>query len=408
MNKKNTSTLPDVSPLMLHGQIAFLSRHGAIWFWGNFFAASLFALLRWVQGDENVLLLLVWYAALVVLGVMRWVFGQQFIPAQPFSHTPDELNTFAQRYLFYSTLISALWGASGFVLFSTQPLIQAVHVLLLTAAVIAAMPVLVLSRLALYGQIGIILVPISLNLLLLNQPAYQSLAGATVLLGTLLGMASRFVTHLLDDLYTAKLQMQEQAHTDPVTQIHNRRFFDAIFKTEWRRAARDSKSLALLMIDVDYFKRYNDKHGHHAGDQCLQIIAQGIKAVARRASDVVARHGGEEFVVLLPDTCLEDAFKLAERLRKNVEEQRIPHADGAIPRIVTVSIGVAACTPSTILDAQQGAENAVLYPAMLLNSADRALYRAKRNGRNQVEKENCGEVSLPVPLPNTSVVTHAA
>lgn len=396
------------SPLILQGQMTFLARHGSIWFWGNLLAASLFVLLRWAEGNENMLLLLVWFGAIMTINIMRWLFGQRFLPSQHYS--PEELQAFSQRYLIYSTLVSALWGVSGVILFSQEALIQAVHAVLLAGAVVAAMPVLAMSSFALYIQIGAILLPITLSLLLWGDTAHQSLAMATALLGILLAMASRSITHLLNDLHSVQIQMQEQAHTDPVTQIANRRFFDNIFKTEWRRAARDGKTISLLMIDVDHFKRYNDRHGHHAGDQCLQIIAQCIKTVARRASDVVARHGGEEFVILLPDTRLEDAVMLAERVRKNVEEQRIPHSDGAIPRIVTVSIGISSCTPAAPRHAQNMEEATAVYPAMLLNAADRALYRAKRNGRNQVAREQCGEgvIKLSTPPPASATVTHAA
>ena len=391
--------------MVLHGQITFLSRHGSTWFWGNLFAASLFILLRWTEQDHNMPLLLVWFGAILTMNVTRWLFGQGFLPSQHYS--PEELQAFGHRYLIYSTLISALWGVSGFILFSQDTTIQAVHVLLLAGAIVAAMPVLALSSFALYVQIGAILLPITLNLLLLGETAQQSLALATVLLGVLLAMASRSITSLLNDLHAVQIQVQEQAHTDPVTQISNRRYFDSTFKTEWRRAAREGKPLSLLMIDVDHFKRYNDRHGHQAGDQCLQIIAQCIKAVARRASDVVARHGGEEFVILLPDTHPEDAALLAERVRKSVEDQRVPHSDGAIPRIVTVSIGVSSCTPNPPHDPQALHEAEVIYPAMLLNAADRALYRAKRNGRNQIAKENCGEGMIQLAIP-PAISTHAA
>lgn len=405
MNKKKTSSSLYSSPMILHGQITFLSRHGSTWFWGNIFAASLFILLRWTEQDNNLLLLLVWYGSIFAMNVTRWLYGQNFLPSQHYS--PEELQAFGQRYLIYSTLISALWGVSGFILFSSEPITQAVHVLLLAGAIVAAIPVLALSSFALYVQIGAVLLPIILNLLLLGAYVQQTLALATVLLGVLLAMASRSITSLLNDLHKAQIQVQEQAHTDPVTQISNRRYFDSTFKTEWRRAARESKPLSLLMIDVDHFKRYNDRHGHQAGDQCLQIIAQCIKAVARRASDVVARHGGEEFVILLPDTTPEDAALLAERVRKSVEAQRVPHSDGAIPRIVTVSIGVSSCTPNAPYEPHNVPETMVIYPAMLLNAADRALYRAKRNGRNQIAKENCGEGIIQLTTPSTAA-THAA
>ncbi len=402
MNKNNTGVSNATTSLILQGQLAFLARNGAIWLWGNLFSASLFILLRWVEKDENMLLMLLWYAAVILISMTRWGFGQSYIASQ--HYTNEELQQFAQRYLLYSTLISALWGVSGVVLFSNIELIQAVHVMLLAGAVISAMPILALSRLALYLQTGTILLPITLNLLLLTDSSHQSLALATVMLGVLLVMASRSITHLLHDLHAVQVQMHEQANTDAVTQIANRRFFDNIFKKEWKRAARDNKPLALLMIDVDHFKRYNDQHGHHAGDQCLQIVAQCIKTVARRASDVVARHGGEEFAVLLPDTSIEDANLLAERLRKNIEDQRIPHSDGALPRIVTISIGVSCCIPGSPRDYQESDDGNIVYPAMLLNAADRALYRAKRNGRNQVESEMCGlgVVKLTLPSPSTS------
>lgn len=393
----------------LHSHFIFLSRHSSIWFWGNFFAASLFTLLFWTETKADFTLLFVWYVVLISLSIIRWIFGQRFLPGQTNLPSQEELHTFVQRHLVYSTLISTLWGVSGFILFSQQALVQATHVLLLGSAVVAAMPVLTLSRMALYLQIGMILLPITLNLLLHNEPTQQILAIAALLLGGLLGMAARFVNQLLDDLNAAKLQMQEQAHTDPVTQIPNRRFFDHIFKAEWRRAARENQTLSLLMIDVDYFKRYNDHHGHHAGDQCLQIIAQCIRASARRAADVVARHGGEEFVVLLPDTSLEDAAKLAERLRKNIEEQHIPHSDTGIPRIITVSIGVAACHPTAQGNMSPDKESIITYPAMLLKAADRALYRAKRNGRNQIAKDICGQTTIDLPAQqSTPVITRAA
>lgn len=397
MNKKKTDSSAYSYASISHGQIAYLFRHRAVWFWSNITAASLFVLLRWAENKQDMLLLLIWFVSISLISVLRLTFGQRFINSQ--QYTDSELDEFGQRFLIYSTLISSLWGVSGFILFSQNELVQALHVLLLASAVIAAMPVLAVSRFALYLQIGIILLPITLNLLLLTDASHQSLAVATLVLATLLIMASRSIMHLLQELQTARIQMQELANTDPVTQIANRRYFDSIFKTEWRRIAREGKNIALLMIDVDYFKRYNDRHGHHAGDQCLQIIAQCITSVARRAADVVARYGGEEFAVLLPDTSLEDAIMLAERLRKKVEAQRIPHADGALPRIVTISIGVSCSTPKPIRDLQTTPERELVYPAMLLSAADRALYRAKRNGRNQVSSETCGQDRIKLTLP---------
>lgn len=407
MHKKKADLFIDLPFALLQGQLAFLLRHGVMWFWGHFFAASLLVFLRWLEAEQPLLLAALWYAATVVLGGWLWVFGRSFAPTPAYAHVSDSVKAFGRRYLLYSTLLSALWGVSGVILFSTQVLMQATHVLLLVAALIIAMPMLVLSSVGFYLQIAIVLLPVTINLLWSGQSVQQALAVATLLLGILLVMTSRFVMHLLNDLRKTQLQMQEQAHTDSVTQIANRRFFDEIFNKEWRRAMRSGGTLSLMMIDVDHFKRYNDRHGHHAGDQCLQRIAQSMKTVVGRASDVVARHGGEEFAILLPNTELEDAVKLAETLRKHVEELRILHADGALPRIVTVSIGVACCTPSYLGNAAQP-DAAAIYPATLLNAADRALYRAKRNGRNQVAQERCVQALLVAPMTPATVTTHAA
>lgn len=408
MNKKNAGLFVDLPSELLQGQLVFLLHQGAIGFWSHFFAASLLVLLHWLTGERPLLLAMLWYTAVVLLSAWRWLLGQSFAPTPTNPDTTDRMKALGRHYLIYSTLLSVLWGISGVILFSTQALLQAVHALLLVTMVIAAMPVLAMSCLGLYLQIGLVLSPLTINLLWSGQSAQQALAVATLLLGILLVMTSRFVARLLNDLRKTQLQMQEQAHTDPVTQIPNRRFFDTIFKAEWRRAARDHHALSLLIVDVDHFKRYNDKHGHHEGDKCLQRIAQTMKTVTRRASDVVARHGGEEFVILLPNTTLEDAVNLAEIVRKNIEALRILHEDGALPRIVTVSIGVACCIPSRLGESPVS-DGAMVHPAMLLNAADRALYRAKRNGRNQVAKEQCGQSMLASPITApVAVTTHAA
>jgi diguanylate cyclase (GGDEF)-like protein len=169
------------------------------------------------------------------------------------------------------------------------------------------------------------------------------------------------------------LQMQRLSLTDPLTGLANRRAFDAALRREWDRAARNRRSLAAMVIDVDHFKRYNDTFGHLAGDDCLVHVA-GVLRVAVRSIDTLGRFGGEEFVVLLPEATEVQALAAAERLRAAVE--RACSARGAVDAPggggVTVSIGVAG------LPADSGME-----PAALLDAADRALYRAKALGRNR-------------------------
>ncbi|MGB8399460.1 sensor domain-containing diguanylate cyclase [Bradyrhizobium sp.] len=171
----------------------------------------------------------------------------------------------------------------------------------------------------------------------------------------------------------AEDKLEELATTDALTGLKNRRKFDTEIDAEWRRATRQKMPLALLMIDADHFKSYNDTYGHQAGDQVLVGIAICISDSVKRAGDCAARYGGEEFAVLLPTCSATDAMRVAENIRHKVRQW----SDG--PAITTVSIGIASVTPVAGMD----------WPA-LVEAADKALYAAKESGRNQ-----CVVASLP-------------
>jgi diguanylate cyclase (GGDEF)-like protein len=181
---------------------------------------------------------------------------------------------------------------------------------------------------------------------------------------------------LARELDSANQELKRLSASDGLTGIANRRFFDDYLSREWRRARRDNVSIALLMCDVDNFKAYNDTYGHQAGDDCLRQIAQTLTRMMERASDVVTRYGGEEFAIILPDTPLEGAAIVGEKIRLAIEALSLPHA-GSPLAFVSLSVGVAAITPTP---------QEVLQ--MLIKSADRALYRAKSLGRNQVCSAN--------------------
>ncbi|MBR0989571.1 diguanylate cyclase [Bradyrhizobium japonicum] len=175
----------------------------------------------------------------------------------------------------------------------------------------------------------------------------------------------------------AERKLEEMATTDALTGLRNRRKFDSVIDIEWRRAMRQKAPLALLMIDADHFKAYNDTFGHQAGDQVLVGIAICISDSVSRAGDCAARYGGEEFAVLLPNTSATDAFKVAETIRAKVQGW----SDDEV--ISTVSCGVASLVPTTGMDW-----------AILVAAADKALYAAKAGGRNQSVVASLPKLSL--------------
>lgn len=173
-------------------------------------------------------------------------------------------------------------------------------------------------------------------------------------------------------LAEANIKLQQLADMDGLTGLANRRRFDNVLQTEWLRAQRTGQTLSLLMCDIDFFKLYNDRHGHLAGDECLKKVATVLGASLQRPADLAARYGGEEFALVLPDTEAPGAMALAELCRQQIEALALPNQPD---RNVTLSIGVASMVP---------AANAV--PLDLIDHADRALYQAKHAGRNRVEQ----------------------
>lgn len=192
-----------------------------------------------------------------------------------------------------------------------------------------------------------------------------------VLLGSL-WQAQRRVAERTAELKVANRKLETLSNTDALTNLANRRHFDNALSQEWLRARRNKHPLALMMIDVDFFKKYNDHYGHQLGDACLKRIAHTLQASAMRPSDLVARYGGEEFSLVLANTDVASAQRLAEMIRCCVEELNIPH-ELSSTGIVTISIGVAVMASDKI----QAVE-------LLLQAADEALYRAKNDGRNRV------------------------
>lgn len=176
--------------------------------------------------------------------------------------------------------------------------------------------------------------------------------------------------------------LREMAYTDALTGVANRRCFDLRLENEFTRAQRSGTSLAVMMIDIDRFKLYNERYGHQSGDDSLRLIAAALRTRMRRTGDTLARYGGDEFACILPDTSLAGAFALAEEIEARVRALNIPHAGSDIAPVCTVSIGVAASSPAveTLQD--------------LLALADAELYRARMDGHRRV---SAADHDSPVP-----------
>ena len=175
-----------------------------------------------------------------------------------------------------------------------------------------------------------------------------------------------------NDLAVTNRELLMVANLDPLTGLANRRFLENFLDALWLRECTTTESVALLMIDIDHFKRLNDRHGHQSGDQCLIDVAAVIRGLLRRDADLAARYGGEEFLIVLPRADLAEGIRTGERIRRAIEARALGNA-GSPLAVVTASVGVAAARPST-----------VARHADVIADADRALYAAKNAGRNRV------------------------
>jgi diguanylate cyclase (GGDEF)-like protein len=197
----------------------------------------------------------------------------------------------------------------------------------------------------------------------------------------------RKLQELSSQLTAVNRELEHISRQDALTRIANRRYFDSYLEQEIRRAARERTELSLILMDVDYFKRYNDHYGHQAGDDCLRQVASAFAAACRRPADLAARYGGEEFAVILPDTPPAGCLLVADAMRAGVAKLAVPHADSDVARCVTVSQGIATVLPGTACS-----------PEQLIACADQALYAAKQKGRDCHVARVLGDGSKDPPL----------
>ncbi|MCK5789215.1 MAG: GGDEF domain-containing protein [Ketobacter sp.] len=173
------------------------------------------------------------------------------------------------------------------------------------------------------------------------------------------------ITHL----EIANRELAKLSVTDPLTKVHNRRYFDETLAREIERSSRTGQALSLILVDIDHFKQFNDLYGHLVGDDCLRLVAATLKEVASRSTDLVARYGGEEFAIVLPDTKQAEAYLVAERVRSKINQLNFIYKGKRIP--ISASLGVV----GRVIASGEGGE-------AIIGAADKALYEAKNQGRN--------------------------
>lgn len=193
--------------------------------------------------------------------------------------------------------------------------------------------------------------------------------------GTIFNITERKKTD--EHLISVNSELKRLASIDPLTQLANRRNFMERMEMEWKRMYREKKFLSLIMCDIDYFKLFNDNYGHQEGDECLIAVAQAINSAMRRPADLTSRFGGEEFIIILPDTDTQGVSVVAELIRSKVFELQIPHKHSLVVPYVSLSLGTASLIPNPDNDQNS-----------FIKAADTALYKAKETGRNRVCSSN--------------------
>lgn len=333
--------------LLLIFLLADLHQSWPLFFWGFWLSISLISFLQWLHHNRSHFLYLIsrqiWFA------------------------------TFLTLYFLQASLLVALLVISIYVpsLKATNLLLMPIILSLSTVSVYCLLPRFWIA--VIYSSI--IFLPL-VTTLVIEKNYTQAIVFGCYFLFVLI-MARLFSREYIRgykvemQLESEGLALERRSQIDPLTQIYNRGYFNTSYNFQWNLSLRNKKEQSLLILDIDHFKLVNDTHGHLVGDQCLIDVANIIRRVAKRKTDLVARFGGEEFVVLLINTSLDEAEKVAESIRQQIEDNDFIYDDSKLD--ITISIGIACLIP-----------NASVSPDELVAQADKALYEAKKSGRNRV------------------------
>ena len=330
----------------------------------------------------------VWVLSLFVLNTYRII---DIGKVQKIIDEIDDWRPLHIRFVLFSAVLGLVYSLGFTLIFTQLTLIHQVYILCLIATLVPAGLVSFASdRYSFYAYFYSLCVPLLLHILLMAKSPYISIsicAVAFMAISRQLFLWNHKVIknsielklkneELVKSLQETNTRLQQQNIIDDLTKIPNRRHFDEILEKEWLRAKRIRTSLALLMIDIDFFKQYNDTYGHLKGDECLKQIATVLSNNMNRPGDFVARYGGEEFCILIPDTDMDGAITFAEMVHSAIIGLKIDNPGSEVSKYLTISIGIAAIVPKhddSYMD--------------LIYTSDKALYKAKSDGRNIIRSK---------------------
>lgn len=322
-------------------------------------------LLAW---DISVWAAGIWYLWLLAAHAWHWWIGRSDWSSGGVGLELARIN----RHMTAAGLAGLGWGAVALALPWLEQF-QAAVLIIMLITVIMALPRLVVFLPIFFAFAAGVFVPLLFVIPFLDVPARHTVVVMLVVVGVTLWASAREVRKILIDVLLKQISSEQASWEDRLTGIGNRRRFDEKLDIAWRQAIRAKVPLSLIMIDIDHFKKFNDKYGHQTGDRCLREVAGALDGCIRRAGDSVSRYGGEEFAVILFHTSMNDARNIGEKMLGAVRAIGMRHEESPL-EIVTISIGGATTVPTAASSMEQ-----------LVEEADKSLYRAKTGGRDRVE-----------------------
>lgn len=381
MTDKKTQQLKDVEKHIYAEQVSLLYSKSVVRLALHFIA--LIILLSVVINHVNPIHAYTWALILIGLNIYRLI---DINKTQKILAELTEFSRIHKRFALCAGLLGGIYGFGIVFFFSYLPVLNQIYLLLLISVMTPAGLVSFASdKLSFNMYLFSIVIPPIAWLFIQGEYEYFSIGvyGIIYVLvvmklfkwnhDTLTDVIRLKIEneHLLNTLQAVNFKLTELSVIDELTQISNRRSFDEVLDKEWLRARRLKKHISMLMIDIDYFKQYNDQLGHLKGDECLTYLADFMKSKLNRSVDFIARYGGEEFCIIMPDTNSDGAIKLAEKIHSGIRDLKIPNPGSKISKFLSVCIGVASVVPTSDDSCMD-----------LIYTSDKALYKAKNDGRN--------------------------